>query len=177
MVKKCTFYCQKEWKLKINKLFFFVVLPVFAGVLLTDLLTKTFIAEELNGSTVSVIPYIFNFTYVQNYGAAWSIFSGSRVFLTIISFVFLIILAVFYVIENKRGPLFQVGIGLLFAGAVGNLVDRIALGFVRDFIQFDFWKSFPVFNIADSAITIGVVLLAIHFVISIFRGNKNEKSI
>lgn len=177
MVRKCTFYCQKELKLKINKLFFYVVLPIFAAVLLVDLLTKSFIADQLNGETVSAIPNIFNFTYVQNYGAAWSIFSGSKAFLIIISILFLILLAVFYVLENKRGPLFQIGIGLLLGGAMGNLIDRISLGYVRDFIQFDFWKSFPVFNIADAAITIGVVVLALHFLIAIFKGDKNEKKV
>ena len=133
--------------MKINKLFFVLIIPIFAGVVLADLLTKTFIADGLNGEIVNFIPGIFNFIYVKNYGAAWSIFSGNRLFLMIISIVFIVMLCLFYVIESKRGKLFHIGIALILGGAVGNLIDRIVLGYVRDFIQFDFWKSFPVYII------------------------------
>jgi len=161
--------------LKINKLFYYVVLPVFVGIVAIDLLTKSFIADRLDGNIVAVIPSIFNFMYVKNFGAAWNIFSGDRTFLIIISLAFVALLAIFYIVENKRGVLFQIGIGLLLGGAVGNLIDRIFLGYVRDFIQFDFWKTFPVFNIADSAITIGIALLAAHMIVSLFKGEKNGK--
>lgn len=161
--------------MKINKLFYYVVLPIFVGIVAIDLLTKSFIADRLDGNIVAVIPSIFNFMYVKNFGAAWNIFSGDRVFLIIISLAFVALLAIFYIFENKRGFLFQIGIGLLLGGAVGNLIDRVSLGYVRDFIQFDFWKTFPIFNIADSAITIGIVLLAIHMFVSLFKGEKNGK--
>ena len=163
--------------MKINKLIYFVVLPVLVSIIAIDLLTKSFIAEKLNGNVIVAIPGIFNFTYVQNYGAAWSIFSGSKLFLILISFIFIVLLSIFYIFENKRGALFQVGIGLMLGGAIGNLIDRIALGYVRDFVQFDFWKTFPVFNIADVAITIGVVLIAISLLVSLIKGAKNEKKV
>ena len=162
--------------MKVNKRFLFILLPIFAGVILLDLLTKHFICNvtQFTGS-YSVIPGLFNFTYVENLGAAWNMFSGNRVFLIIISVVFIVFLGGFYFLERKQGTLFQVGCGLIFGGAIGNMVDRIALGYVRDFIQFDFWRAFPVFNFADVALCVGVVIVLLHFIISLFREKKCEK--
>ena len=162
--------------MKINKKFFFIVLPIFVGMLIFDLLTKEFIAGSIAlGEQKSFIPGLFSFTYVENDGAAWNIFAGNRTFLIIISVIFIILLGVFYFFERKNGVLFHVGAGLIFAGAVGNMVDRIFIGIVRDFSQFDFWRSFPVFNIADVALTIGVVIVVIYYIITLFKRGKNAR--
>jgi len=162
--------------LKINKKFFFLVLPVFVAILVIDLLTKKFVAEPMALNGISVfIPGLINFTYIENYGAAWNIFSGNSVFLIVISIAFILLLIVFYFFERKNGTLFHISIALIFGGAVGNMVDRVFLGYVRDFIQFDFWKSFPVFNVADIALTIGVVLMLIYYVLGIFKRGKNAR--
>ena len=160
--------------MKINKKFLFVVIPIVLGIILCDLLTKHFVisGREL-GETESVIAGLFNFTYVQNFGAAWSMFSGNGTFLLVMSFVFVSVLMVFYFLERKNGVLFHVGWALILGGAIGNLVDRIAFGYVRDFIQFDFWKAFPVFNVADIALTFGVILLLVYYAISLFKRRKN----
>ena len=60
-------------------------------------------------------------------------------------------------------------------GCVGNMYDRIFFGYVRDFIQFDFWKSFPIFNFADAILCIGVVLFVIYLIIYLVKSRKNEK--
>ncbi len=160
--------------MKINKKFLFIVLPVFIGILVLDLLTKEFIAGQiaLNGSHV-FIPGLINFTYVENDGAAWNIFAGDRTFLIIITVAFVLLLGLFYFFERKNGSLFHIGLAMILGGAVGNMVDRIFIGIVRDFIQFDFWKSFPVFNVADAALTIGVVLVVIYYIFSLFKRKKN----
>ena len=67
----------------------------------------------------------------------------------------------FKVVKTKT---YSAGLGLILAGAIGNFVDRIALGYVRDFIMFDFWHSFPIFNFADCCIVIGAALVCIHFI-------------
>ena len=127
MVKRCIFFCQKELKLKVNKLFFYVLLPVFIGALVLDLVTKSIASVSLaGGESVAAIPMLFNFKYVQNFGAAWSMFSGNTVLLLIIAIIFIICLGVFYAYENKNGALFQVGIGLVFAGALEVVVFLVS---------------------------------------------------
>ena len=162
--------------MKINKKFLFIVLPIIVAILTLDLVTKQFIAMAI--PMYEIRPFIggvFNFTHYENNGAAWNIFAGNQVFLIIISVVFVALIAVFYFLERKNGALFHVGIALIFGGAVGNMVDRVFLGFVRDFIQFDFWRSFPVFNLADVALTMGVVLVVLYYFLSIFKRGKDAK--
>ena len=163
--------------MKINKKFLFVFLPIIAGILLFDLLTKEFIAMAI--PMYEIRPFIgglFNFTHYENTGAAWSIFAGNQAFLIIISVVFVLLIGIFYFFERKNGALFHIGTALILGGAVGNMVDRVFLGFVRDFIQFDFWRSFPVFNVADIALTIGVVLVVLFYFLNIFKRGKNAKN-
>ena len=162
--------------MKINKKFVFLVLPILAGVLVIDLLTKQYIAMPIPLYEIrQIIPGLINFTHYENDGAAWNIFSGDRTFLIIISIVFIILLGVFYFFERKNGVLFHISIALIFGGAIGNMVDRFFLGYVRDFIQFDFWKNFPVFNVADMALTIGVVIMIVYYVISLFKRGENAR--
>ncbi len=161
--------------MKIKKLLF-LVLPIFAGILVADLVTKEFIAGTIPLYEIrTFIPGIINFTHYENDGAAWNIFSGNRAFLIIVSIVFIALLVVFYYFERKNGALFHIGIGLIFGGAVGNMVDRIFLGTVRDFIQFDFWRSFPVFNVADIALTIGAMIIVLYYIIRLFKRSKNAR--
>ena len=70
---------------------------------------------------------------------------------------------------------YTIGFGLILAGALGNFIDRIALGYVRDFIMFDFWKSFPIFNFADCLITVGAFVLMIYLIVDIIKDSKNSK--
>ncbi|MBW2993781.1 signal peptidase II [Candidatus Woesearchaeota archaeon] len=97
---------------------------------------------------------------VQNTGAAFGLFKNAGIFLIIISII--VILAVFYYYKKipKKGfaPFLT---GLILGGAVGNLIDRIAFGFVRDFIDLRIW---PVFNIADACLTIGVIGLVVYLI-------------
>ena len=111
--------------------------------------------------TKNIIPHIINFKSSQNTGAAWSIFSGSTTALCVVTF-FAIALIVLYAIFSKSNSLFfYISLSLILGGAVGNLIDRLIFGYVRDFIQFDFWQSFPIFNLADSFIVIGIIILII----------------
>ena len=162
--------------MKINKKFLCIALPILLVVLLVDLITKQFIAMAIPMYEVRPFIYgLFNFTHYENTGAAWSIFAGNQVFLIIISVVFIALICVFYFLERKNGALFHVGFALILGGAVGNMVDRIFLGFVRDFVQFDFWRSFPVFNVADIALTIGVFLVILFYFLGIFKRGKDAK--
>lgn len=139
--------------------------------LIIDQITKAII--ELNNVKVVVIKDFFNLTYVQNTGAAWSMFQGKTALLIIVSVV---MLALIYnmTFSFSRSKFNDFAFGLLFGGVLGNLVDRVFYGFVRDFLDFKiFGYNFPVFNIADSAIIIGVMLLIIT---SIKGDNKDGNS-
>ena len=75
---------------------------------------------------------------------------------------------------KAKGKTYTIGFALVLAGAVGNFVDRVLLGYVRDFIMFDFWKTFPIFNFADCCIVIGAVLVCIHFIFLSKAGDNGK---
>ena len=135
---------------------------IFAVALSIDLITKHLFC---NISYTRIIPYLIAFqTNGGNTGAAFGIFSKSTTFLIICSVLIVAIMIFVDIIMKAKGKTYTIGFGLILAGAVGNFMDRVALGYVRDFIMFDFWKTFPIFNFADCCIVIGAVLVAIHFI-------------
>lgn len=154
---------------------------IFVAVVLLDLLTKEFIIKNSIpnvGDSMEVMPGFINFIYVQNRGGAWGVFSDSTIFLTIISAVMMVIMIVFYILrlrqtKEKASIWLAVSMGLICGGCFGNLVDRIFLGYVRDFINFQF-MSFPVFNFADVALTIGMITLVVYFLF--FYGKEQQKN-
>ncbi len=153
---------------------------IFAFILIFDLLSKHFIIQKLvlPGQSIDVIPGFFNFVYVQNTGAAWGVLAGRPVFLIIFSIIILAIYLYFYAIRlkklrNKTSIILSISVGLIAGGCIGNLVDRIFLGYVRDFINLQF-MDFPVFNIADIAITIGVIIMFVYFIFVYPKEDKKD---
>ncbi|QLK85810.1 signal peptidase II [Staphylococcus sp. 17KM0847] len=132
-------------------------------ILIGDQLTKWLIATQMKvGESFVVIPHFLSITSHRNDGAAWGILSGQMFFFYIVTVVIIVALIMFYVKETKGNMLMQVAISLLLAGAVGNFIDRVRHGEVVDFIDTVFFSyDFPIFNIADASLTIGVVLLVI----------------
>lgn len=134
--------------------------------LLIDQIVKIVITlnMELN-QMITVIPSFFNIYYVKNTGAAFSILEGKRYLL-----IFFAIVVFFglkqYIAKNKiKSKLEILGLGLIMGGLVGNLVDRLLYGYVIDYLSFDIFKySFPVFNIADMSIVIGLLLVIIDII-------------
>lgn len=109
-----------------------------------------------------LIEGILGLTYVKNDGAAFGMFSGQQLMLCIVTGVSIILLSVLLITQRKRKPipmprLLGIALVLIIAGAIGNLIDRLYLGYVRDMIQ-TLFITFPVFNIADCAVTIGAAL-------------------
>ncbi|EGQ1308753.1 lipoprotein signal peptidase [Staphylococcus pseudintermedius] len=132
-------------------------------ILIGDQLTKFIIRTQMTlGESFAVVPKILYITSHRNNGAAWGILSGKMTFFYIITIIVLIALIVFYIKEAKNNMLMQIAISLLFSGALGNFIDRVSSGEVVDFIDtVIFGYDFPIFNIADASLTIGVVLLII----------------
>lgn len=155
---------------------FSVMIAIIVAILTLDITTKYIFDATLDdGKTLSVIPFLFNFKLVHNMGAAWGMLAGKQIFLIALSIVFLSIFIFYYVKEKNKTWLLNVSFGFLIGGCVGNLFDRIFVGYVRDFIQFAFWQSFPIFNFADVALCVGVVLFVIYLIVYFVRQEKREK--
>lgn len=133
-------------------------------VIIADRVTKIFFTDLLNmGESLPIIHKVFHMTLVRNTGIAFGLFKDNGMFFIIIptiAITILLIFNIFYYRKSNEGlsRLYIVGFSLILGGAIGNLIDRILYGYVIDFIDFRVW---PVFNIADSAITIGAILIAI----------------
>lgn len=140
----------------------FRIIPLGLGliILILDQITKHYIISNFfYGESRSIIDGFFNLVYVRNDGAAWNILSGQRIFLILISISVLIFLLFrgHTIFSKKR--LHQVLFGLIIGGIIGNLYDRLIYGWVIDFLDFQFGSyHYPSFNIADSAICVGVIL-------------------
>lgn len=153
-----------------------VLLGIVAAILVIDLVTKYVLDAKLEyGEEKKIIPFLFNFKLTYNMGAAWGMLAGKQAFLIAISLVFLGIFIFFYVKEKQKSWLLTVASAFLIGGCLGNLYDRVVVGFVRDFIQFGFWKTFPVFNFADVFLTFGVILFIV-YVIVFYVGNAKSKN-
>ncbi|EEQ80176.1 signal peptidase II [Staphylococcus warneri] len=132
-------------------------------IIVIDQVTKWIIASSMKiGDSYEVIPNFLNITSHRNNGAAWGILSGKMFFFYIITVIILIVLVLFFIKEAQYNLFMQLAISLLFAGALGNFIDRLLNGEVVDFIDTNiFGYDFPIFNVADSSLTIGVMLVII----------------
>jgi signal peptidase II len=144
---------------------------VVIGILVLDRWSKATIQSRFDlNESASVIDGFFNITYVQNTGVAFGIFSSiSSPAKSLLLSVFTAFAAVIVIVYSARTPvrnrLLQVALALILGGAIGNLYDRLAYGYVVDFLEF-YVSSYhwPSFNVADSAITVGVFLLALEII-------------
>lgn len=148
------------------------VISIGGVLLFLDQIVKYIVSTSIAlGDTINVIPNIFYITNLENRGAAWSIFSGSRFFLVMCALIALFVIYYFFIKNKEISKSKKVYYGLLFGGILGNLVDRIIHGYVIDFIGVYIGTyAFPIFNIADIAIVIGSILC----IIDVYRGDKND---
>lgn len=147
---------------------------VFLGSIILDQLTKLWAASVLkNGGSKKIIGDFLRFTYAENRGAAFSILQDQKMFFVIVTVVMLLILAYIYFNKKSITNLSRLSIAMIAGGAIGNFIDRIRLSYVVDFIDIRFGSlyNFPIFNIADSFVVCGTILM---FFLILF--NKFEKS-
>lgn len=148
------------------------VVIISVVVVVLDLVSKYIIQNNMSLHSVEIIKGFFSLTYAENTGMAWSLLSGKQVFLSLVSAVAIGVM-IYYLIQNKPKGLTKYALALMIGGAFGNLFDRVVLGYVRDFLDFIiFGYDFPIFNIADSALTIGVCLLILA---TLLEENKETK--
>lgn len=132
---------------------------VAAATLAADQLAKFLVSYFLSeGASMPVVDGILYFTYVKNPGAAFGLFPNRTVFFVLVTVLVMIMLVVFHRRYGNRAGRIEYALALQLGGAIGNLVDRVRLGYVIDFFDFRFW---PIFNLADVAIVAGVALLGL----------------
>jgi len=140
---------------------------VFAAVLFLDQITKILTLKFLlSKGSIDILPF-FSLTYVENTGSAFGLFQNANLFLLIVSFIVLFLMLKWRKDILVLGNLAKYGYLMIFAGALGNIFDRIILGHVVDFLDFHVW---PVFNVADSAICVGAGFIAL----AVLKAKKKE---
>ncbi len=127
-------------------------------IVLLDQATKAAVRQALvPGESYPVGAGYFNLTYLRNTGAVWGMFQAQNTWLILLSLLMLVLIAVFYRWLVDQGGVHRLAMGLMLGGIVGNLIDRIKLGWVTDFLDFHWQAShWPAFNLADAAICVGV---------------------
>ena len=127
---------------------------LFFGVVAGDQFTKALVMRSMvPGQSIPIIQDIFHLTYVLNPGAAFGILSNQRMFLLVTGAVLILATAYFYPLLKKSDTFLRLGATAILSGAVANLIDRVQTGYVVDFFDFRVW---PVFNVADIAIVLGM---------------------
>lgn len=145
---------------------FFVLI---GGTFVLDQLSKFYIQNAMElGATSPVLPDVFHITYILNRGAAFGILENQQAFFIFIAVAMMLCVWRFYSRIAAHGLAMQLGAGLLVGGAAGNLVDRVRLAAVVDFLDFRVW---PIFNVADIAIVCGVALM---IYVLLFSAEKRE---
>jgi len=149
-----TSYPQGKW----NVVFFLIALLVMAA----DQLSKTWIRSNLAIGQSLPETGFFRLTHLHNTGAAFGLFRGQSFSLTIVALVGIVILLLCVLVFYRRFPfldnrLSKSALGLVLGGTIGNLIDRLRFGYVTDFIDVGIW---PAFNIADSAVVVGIIIFA-----------------
>lgn len=147
-------------------------------VVVLDQLSKLACANALElGEKIDVMKGVFSISYVENRGAAFGMLQNAQPFFIIITVIACAALVYFMIREYKRMPVtMHISLALILSGAIGNFIDRVALGYVRDMLYFEL-IDFPVFNVADSAICVGAAILILD--VLFFKGktflNELEK--
>ena len=149
---------------KIQTKLYFLSLSIF--IVLIDQFTKYLILHKYK-ILINKDFLLFRLDFVKNYGAAFNIFSGNRLFLSFISIIFAILLFYLILSKNTSKSIELFSYSFILGGTIGNGIDRILKGFVIDFINLNI-INFPVFNIADISINIGFIFL----LYSIFKNNR-----
>lgn len=149
-------------------------LIIIISIIILDQVTKYLVkvyVMHLESGSYPIINGIFHLTYAENRGAAFSILQNQRWLFIAVTFIFIIIAAYYLIKHPKENMILKIALSMILAGAMGNLIDRVRFGYVVDF--FDFRAiNFAIFNIADSAINIGCVLMAYYI---LFIAGKKDK--
>lgn len=156
----------KKYKYLLISLIILVIDQISKYIIMTNI--------KLNNSIV-IIPKFFKLTYTNNHGAAFSIMEGKQILIIIVSVIIFIYLLCELFKNKSNNKLINVSISFILGGLLGNLIDRIIYGHVRDFLDFSFSKfNFAIFNVGDMFIVIGVILMLIGIILEDRNGNSSK---
>ena len=142
-------------------------------VLIVDIVSKLIVKHYLSLGSISIISNFLNLTYVENTGAAWSIFDNNRYVVLVLSGMIIIGIIYYIFKENPTRIIVKIAYSLVLGGALGNFINRLYYGYVIDFIDVKIFEyNYPIFNMADIFIVVGVILL----VYDTWRCNYGGKS-
>ncbi|WP_066648590.1 signal peptidase II [Christensenella timonensis] len=151
---------------------------LIAAIVAGDQVVKMVVASTMAvGQSFPLIPGFANITYMQNTGAAFSLFSDATWVLALLSGVMaVVVICILFKYKKKfKSNLFNLAMAFIAGGAIGNLIDRVAHGYVIDMLEFDF-VNFAIFNVADSFVCIGAVMLGIFVIWFWDKHKKAEKA-
>lgn len=153
-----------------------ILLSIIGGSILVDQIVKIIISSTMDvGETIPVIKDIFHFTYIRNEGAAFGMLSEHRWVFMIISSVAIVAMCVYLFKFCKERMLTRIGIALVIGGGIGNMIDRIFLGYVVDMIDCRF-IDFYVFNVADSCVCVGAGIVFLGVLLDTIKEIKENKA-
>ena len=141
-----------------------VIIILTVLFLVIDIVSKLVVSNLMNVyDSIVVIEDFFYISYVRNTGAAWSIFSDNTWLVILLSLIIIGVIIIYIYKHRPKSKLEKIGYSLILGGAIGNFIDRIVYGYVIDFFDFYiFGYDYPIFNLADTFIVIGVVFLVIY---------------
>ena len=139
------------------------IIKLSSFFLILDIVVKLIVKNNMYlNESIKIIDNFFYITYVKNTGAAWSILSGKQLLLILFTVIVIVWLVIYLYKKKTYTRIEKIGYSLLLGGAVGNLIDRVVYGYVIDYLNFYIFNyNYPIFNIADSCIVIGIMLLFI----------------
>ena len=152
-----------------------VAVAIIIAVIAFDQISKLLVLAYLYEGEVAIIKNVLHFTYVENRGMAFGLLADRRWIFLVASVVGIGLVALYLFRFTKR-PLSRVALALIVGGGIGNMIDRVRLGFVVDFIDFcafDFWVW--VFNIADAAVCVGAALFMLDLILELVEDYKKQK--
>lgn len=146
-------------------------------LLICDAVTKIYIMSNFSlGESAPFLKGIVDICYIHNKGAAWGMLSGKTTVLLILTALVMVFCVFFLWKYAKKSKLLFWAVCLVLAGGLGNMYDRIFRdGNVVDFLHFEFWPDFPIFNVADCGVVIGAGLLILYFIIDTIKEYKSKK--
>ena len=139
------------------------ILTIIALIVIDQISKYLALNNLANIGSIPIIENIFHLTYVENRGAAFGMFQNNQIVFIIVAVVASIV-GLYYIYKKKLNLLGNISIVLIIAGAIGNLIDRVRLGFVVDYFDFRFIWDY-VFNVADIFVVVGTILLCIYIIV------------
>ena len=141
---------------------YFLISALLVGL---DQWSKYLTVQNISlGETKEFIPGFLSLTHLRNTGAAWSLLEGKMIFFYVITVIVSVVIIYLLIKNYKKSIWYSVGLSFVLAGAIGNFIDRVRLGYVVDMLQTDF-MNFPIFNVADSTLVVGVICIFIYLML------------